>query len=345
VGTPRVLALSSGTGALELAMRLAGVGPGDDVITTPLTCVATNHAILHAGARVVWSDVDPSTGNVDPSDVARKVSARTRAIVVVHWGGDPCDLDAVADVAARRGVPVIEDAGHAFGALHGGRPVGARSDFVCFSFQAVKVLTTVDGGALCCGRPEDLERGRLLRWYGIDRARRRARGIDDDTGDILEAGYKLHMNDVTAAIGLEQLRHVSGNLARARAHAAAYDRAFAGLPGVKPAAASRFGESSRWLYTLLAGEPARLRAHLAARGIEASRVHVRNDRYTVFRPFATPLPGLDAFTARHLCIPVGWWLRDDDVARVIDAVLEVEGRSDPRGAPATTALAATGGAS
>ena len=320
MGTPNVLALSSGTAALQLAMLLAGVGPGDEVITTPLTCVATNHAILHAGARVVWSDVDPATGNVDPADVRRKITGRTRAIVLVHWGGDPCDIAAIEALARPRGIKVIEDAGHAFGARYDGAPIGSHSDLVCFSFQSVKVLTTVDGGALCCRDPRLRERGRLLRWYGLDRDERRRKGIDDDGSDIVEAGFKYHMNDVTAAIGVEQLRHVAVNLRRAQENARVYDAAFDGLGSVRPLARDSRREGSSWLYTLLVDQLAAFRIHMEGHGVEVSKVHVRNDRYTVFRPFAAPLPGLDRFTRDQICIPVGWWLSPQDRQTVIDAV-------------------------
>lgn len=319
-GSPNVLALNSGTSALELALHLAGVGPGDEVISTPLTCVATNHAILHRGARVVWADTDPSTGNIDPGSIRLLVTARTKAVMVVHWGGDPCELDEIHAIAAARGLKVIEDAGHAFGADYGGAPIGSHSHFVCFSFQAVKILTTVDGGALTCQRPEDHERGRLLRWYGIDRRERRRRGIDDDTLDITELGYKIHMNDVCATVGLEQLRYVGQNLARTRANAARYDEAFAGLTGVKPLVRRPGHDNSHWLYTVKVRSPPEFRAFMNRAGIDASQVHVRNDRYRVFRSFAVPLPGLDTFCAHFVCIPVGWWLGDADVDRVVAAV-------------------------
>jgi len=320
MGCSNILAVNSGTSALELALLLAGVGPGDEVISTPLTCVATNHAILHRSAQVVWADIDPDTGNIDPAAVRAAVTSRTKAIMPVHWGGDPCRLHEIGAIANEHGLQVIEDAGHALGARYQGLPIGSHSDFVCFSFQAVKVLTTSDGGALACRRPVDGERGRLLRWYGIDRRERRRRGIDDDSLEITEAGYKFHMNDVCATIGLEQLRYLPGNLERARANATRYDQALAGLRHVRPLARQPGHASSHWLYTVRVPSPAAFRAHMALAGIDASQVHVRNDRYSVFRTSARPLPGLDEFVAHFCCIPVGWWLDGPAVDRVIAAV-------------------------
>ena len=326
VGSDNVLALNSCTSALHLALQLARIGPGDEVISTPLTCVATNLSIVHAGARVSWADIDPATGNIDPEDVTRKVTRRTRAVMAVHWGGDPCDLAAIHGIAAEHGLKVIEDAGHALGARYQGRPIGCHSDFVCFSFQAVKTLTTGDGGALTCRDPRDRERGRLLRWYGLDRQQRLRRGIDDDTIDILEAGDKLHMNDICATIGLEQLNHLAEALARIRRNARRYDEAFAGLKSVAPPLRKPGHESSNWLYTVRVRDLSGFRRAMADAGIAASQVHVRNDRYTVFREFAADLPGVDAFTAEAVCIPVGWWLGETELHRVMAAVYAFDSR-------------------
>jgi len=316
IANPQVLAVNSGTSALQLALRLAGVA-GGEVITSPMTCVATNQAILAAGGTVVWADVDPWTGNLSVEDVARRITPRTRAILPVHWAGYPCDLEELGALAAARGLRVIEDAAHAFGATYHGRPIGSHSDFVCFSFQAIKHVTTGDGGAVACRSADACRRGRRLRWFGLDRAVESALRWDQD---IAEAGYKFHMNDLAATIGLEQLPHASANLARYRANAAAYDAAFAGLDSVRPLRYAADRESARWIYTLRVRDRRGFADHLRRDGIEASRVHTRNDRYTVFAAARTPLPGLDEFDAEQISIPCGWWLTADDVGRVIDSV-------------------------
>jgi perosamine synthetase len=319
-GSDNVLALNSGTSALHLALRLAGIAPGDEVISTPLTCVATNISIVNLGARIVWADIDPGTGNIDPAAIAAKVTPRTRAIVVVHLGGMPCDLAAIQSIADEHGLRVIEDAGHALGARYQGRPIGCHSDFVCFSFQAVKTLTTGDGGALTCRDPSDRERGRLLRWYGLDRQQRLARGIDDDSIDIVEAGEKLHMNDICATIGLEQLNYLADSLARMRSNARRYDEAFRELKTVATPTRLAGHESSNWLYAVRVPDLAAFRDSMARAGVMTSRVHLRNDTYSIFRDFAADLPGVDAFSSQAVCIPVGWWLGEVELQRVIGAV-------------------------
>ena len=322
-GNENVLALNNGTASIHLALRLAGVGPGDEVITTPMTCAATNEPILAMGGRVIWADIDPWTGNIDPADVARKIGPKTRAILVVHWGGYPCDLDELNALAAERGVRVIEDACHAFGSSYRDRPIGAHSDFVCFSFQAIKEMTTVDGGALVCRASADGERGRRLRWYGIDR---RAGRVDFRCeADILEYGYKFHMNDVSATIGLEQLKYVGATLAAHRANAAQYDEAFSGLTRVRPLRYADDRQSSHWLYTLRVPERAAFMAAMTAEKIVVSQVHARNDRHTLFQDCRTHLPGVDAFAAEQVCIPVGWWLSPEDKETIIAAVRRYDG--------------------
>lgn len=324
-GCDNVLALNNGTAALHLALRLAGVGPGDEVVSTPMTCSATNMPILALGAKIVWADIDPWTGNIDPADVARKIGPRTKAVMCVHWGGYPCDLEELNALTAARGVPLIEDACHAFGATYQVRPVGAHSDFACFSFQAIKELTTVDGGALVCRSREDHERGRLLRWYGIDRRDGR-RDLRCEI-DIAEHGYKFHMNDVAATIGLEQLKYVGRNIARNRANAARYDRAFKDYAMARPLRYRDDRDSSHWLYTLRAQKLGAFMSHLSGRGIAVSQVHSRNDTHTVFRASRARLPGVDEFAAHQVSIPVGWWLTARDRTRIIRAVAEFEGEA------------------
>jgi perosamine synthetase len=321
-GCENVLTLNSGTSAIALALRLANVGPQDEVISTPMTCVATNEPVLAQGARIVWADIDPATGNIDPADVAKKITAKTKAIIVVHWGGYPGELDALNHLAASRGIKLIEDACHAFGATYHGKPIGSLSDFTCFSFQAIKEITTVDGGALVCRSKKDCQRGRLLRWYGIDRKTNRKDFRCEE--DIAEFGYKFHMNDVAATIGLEQLRYVETNLRKNRHHAEQYNRAFSDLTRVARLNYRNDRQSSYWLYTLLVNDQAAFVEWMKKANIVVSRVHARNDLHSMFRDFAACLPGVDEFVSKQMCIPVGWWLKDKEVRYIIDVVLKYD---------------------
>lgn len=317
-----VLALNNGTAALQLALKLSNVGYGDEVISTPMTCSATNEPILAMGARIVWADIDPWTGNINPLDVAGKITPKTKAIMCVHWGGYPCDLDELNAIAAKYRIKLIEDACQALGATYHGKPIGSHSDFACFSFQAIKEMTTVDGGALVCKSRVDCERGRLLRWYGINRkAKRKDLRCE---ADIIEYGYKFHMNDVTATIGLEQLKYVGGTIEKHRANARRYNEAFRDTKAVQLLRYKNDRKSSYWLYTIRVKNRSKFMEHMKIAGITVSQVHVRNDTHTAFKDFKIDLPGVDEFASEQVSIPVGWWLTDKDLATIINAAIEYD---------------------
>lgn len=311
VTAPEVVTVNSCTSAITLALHLAGAGPGHEVITTPMTCAATNCPIVTRGARPVWADIDPRTGLISPADVARKIGPSTRAIIAVDWGGRSCDYAALHDVA--RGIPVIQDAAQR-APLRFPAPGNSRPDYTCLSFQAIKFVTACDGGALVCS-PSEGARARLLRWYGLDR---RLSGDARVQQPIQDAGYKFHMNDLAAAIGRANLPRARWAVERHREHAASYAKELAKLARVRlPPEGS---DTHFWLYTVLVDDPDDFMAHLATRGIEGSRVHMRNDRHPALAGYRCPLPGVDEFAHHEVAIPVGWWLDDNDCSRVIDAV-------------------------
>lgn len=318
VGCPDVLSFYSGTAALHAALVLAGVAPGDEVISTAMTAEPTNMAIRHAGAQVVWADVDPANGNLYAAAVAEKITPRTRAIMVVHYGGIPAPLAAIRAVAAQHGIPVIEDAAHALGARYAGAPIGSHSEFVMFSLQAIKHLTTVDGGMLACNRMADREallaQGRRFRWFGIDRAAPRTEV------DVAEVGYKYHMNNVTATIGLVQLEHIAPVLARHIANGRYFDRALQGIAGLDLCRWEDCAEPSYWFYTVLSDDRAGLARHLTAHGIGNSQAHKRNDQHSVFAASRCELPGVDDFYRRMLHIPCGWWVDDEQRQYIADVI-------------------------
>ncbi|MBI3087437.1 MAG: DegT/DnrJ/EryC1/StrS family aminotransferase [Candidatus Omnitrophica bacterium] len=316
--TPRTLALNACTHALQLALRLAGVGPGDEVISSPMTCVATNSPVLAAGASIRWADIDPQTGNIDPQAIERAITPKSKAILYVHWAGDPAPIDEINAVARAHGLKVIEDAAHAFGAEYGGRKLGSHSDFVCFSFQAIKHMTTVDGGALCCKSEEDYRRGKTLRWFGIDREARREELFWDY--NIQEYGYKYHMNNVTAAIGIEQLKHVDRTLAAHRRNGAFYLQALQDVPKLAHLRRSPKAKAAFWVFTMLVEGREAFVTKLKAQGITTSIVHVRNDAYDAFKAFRRRLPGVDAFASRYISIPCGWWVTEDDAQRIAEII-------------------------
>jgi dTDP-4-amino-4,6-dideoxygalactose transaminase len=320
-GSQNVLTVNSGTSALQLALRLADVTSGHEVISTAMTCAATNEPIMAAGARIIWADINPRTGNIDPLDVERKITPRTKAIMAVHWGGYPCDLQELNRIGRKYDVKIIEDAAHAFGATYHGQPIGSHSDFACFSFQAIKHLTTVDGGALVCRSTDAYKRGKLLRWYGIDRESERKDFRCEE--DVNEWGYKFHMNDVNATIGLVQLQSVGDVLRRHRANAAYYRERLNNLPGLTLLDYSPDRESSYWLFTVRVRNRLEFMNAMKQAGIVVSQVHARNDTHTMFRDFRRNLPGVEEFVEEQVSIPVGWWLSAEQRETITATVMRL----------------------
>lgn len=305
--------VNAGTSALHLAMHLAGVGPGDEVITTPQTCLATNIPIIHLGATPVFADIDPATGNIDPDDVKEILTPKTKAIVAVDWAGRACDYDALRS----HGIPVIEDAAHAVGTIYNKKHVAETGgDYVCFSFQAIKHLTCGDGGALIVP-PDQLDRARRLRWFGLDRTGKTSGPRFSQ--DVAEAGYKFHLNDIAAAMGRANLRDLNTVLSAHLYNATTLLAALSSVPGVGLPPSDR--HSSWWLFTIQVDSPDDFVAKMAERGIGCSPVHHRNDGKSCFADSPHRiLPGVDAFDAHQVSIPVGWWLTDEDVERIAEAV-------------------------
>ena len=314
IGNPNALALSSGTAALHTALLLADVGPGDEVISTPMTAEPTNQAVLQTGASLVWADVDPASGNMSPDSLREKITSRTKVIVVVHYAGVPVRLREIADIAAAHGVPIVEDAAHALGAWYDGVPVGNHSEYVIFSFQAIKHMTTGDGGMLVCRREEDLPRARRIRWFGIDRTQPRI------SVDVHEVGYKYNTNNVTATIGLAQLEVIQTAIDRHMENGAFYEGSLADVPGLRVCSYDAAAKPSHWLYTVLADRRDDLARWLTERGVHCSQVHRRNDLHPVFGASRCELPGLDEYYGRMLHIPCGWWVSDEERKYIVDSI-------------------------
>lgn len=315
------LAVQSGTAALTIAVRLAGIGPGDKVVTTPMTCLATNMPIQSLGGVPVWADI-LRDGTIDPADVERKMTPEIKAIMCMDWGGLPCLLNELRAIADKWGVPLIHDACQSVGGGYNGKPTigGSPAHYVCTSFQAIKHLTTGDGGALFCEDPEKTEQARLMKWFGLDRTKSTSLRCGQDPPMW---GYKFQMNDIAAAIGNANLRTICWIVRKTRANAQYYDRTLRGCEHVEiiPFDKSR-GRSGHWLYTVFVEDRPKFVDYMAAHGVAVSKVHDRNDTKTIFRESkAGPLPGVDFFDDHHVCIPAGWWVNPPDRERIAELCL------------------------
>jgi dTDP-4-amino-4,6-dideoxygalactose transaminase len=311
IGAP-VLAMNSCTSAIELALHMIGIGPGDEVICTPMTCAATAVGVVRRGAKLVWCDVDTETGNACPRSIGLRVTNRTKAIIVVDWGGrsDSCEVirgNVIGDI------PIIQDAAHSFGALYGGITAHGPytgGDYVAWSFQAIKHLTTGDGGALKVPE-EQRQRARALRWFGIDReTKAKFRFLQD----IPEAGYKYHMNDLTAALGLANFDAAVRAVEQHRANADGLHNMLSDLRVVKTPPPDP--GSSWWFYSLRTPRPLEFVEFAEKYGVGAGPVHGRCDNYSGFDKGHHPLPGVDAYYSQHVAIPCGWWLTPADLETI-----------------------------
>ncbi|MBC3868956.1 DegT/DnrJ/EryC1/StrS family aminotransferase [Undibacterium oligocarboniphilum] len=311
---PNVLGMSSGTAALHAALVLAGVGAGDEVISTPMTAEPTNTSILYCGAKVVWADVDPLSGNIDPESVRVNITSKTKAIVAVHYAGYPVRLAELRAIADEYGIALIEDCAHALGATYAGKGIGAIGDFGLFSFQAIKHMTTIDGGVLSIADEKHITAAKKFRWFGM------LKGVPRTEVDIQSIGYKYNMSNVTGAIGLVQLDHINSILDKHKSNGHYYDQQFSSIAGIDFARCDPQAGPSYWLYTLLSDHSTDIEKALNEAGVAASKLHKPNNLHTIFSDSKKPLPGLDAFYKRLLHIPCGWWVSDEERERIVDII-------------------------
>jgi dTDP-4-amino-4,6-dideoxygalactose transaminase len=269
-----VLATNTGTSALHLGLLAAGVGPGDEVITPAFNFVADHQAIVATGAVPVLCDVDDATLGLDPDKAAALIGPKTKALLPLHFGGVPSRIKELYVLAERRGLRVVEDATHAFGSRADGRLLGSFGDIACFSFDPVKVITSIDGGAVVVGDRTVLERLRHWRFLGIDReTHERYKNSRAWEYDVVDHGFRYHMTNINAAIGLSQLARAHEFIAARRAACRRYNERLAGLEAVR-CPATDFGDVAPFIYTVRvpAERRERLIEHLKRQGI-ATGIH------------------------------------------------------------------------
>lgn len=321
IGVPHVVGLNSATAALDLAIRLLNIGPGDEIIVPTMTFVSTAHAIVYSQATPVFADVDEATLNLDLDEVARKITPRTKAIIAVHYGGRPVEIDKLQSVAGD--IPIIGDAAHACGSEYKGRKVGTWEKLACYSFQAVKNLATGDGGALALSDKELADRAKRLRWLGIDK------GTWDRTeGDrrylwdynVDEIGFKNHMNDIAAALGLVQLSKLQALNARRKEIADLYTEALRDVSWIQlPPGDTRDSKSSWHIYCIQTKYRDQLMAHLQEKGVSTG-VHYRPIHMYKCYGQQPHLPRAERAFERILSLPMHPGLLNSDVEQIVDSI-------------------------
>ena len=310
------LAVNSCSSALNLAYEMCNIVEGDEVISTPITCLATNIPILARNAKPVWADIKLD-GTIDPAQVLSKITEKTKAIVAVHFGGNPCDIISLNKIAKDFNIPVIEDAAHALGAYYEDKPIGCHSDFVCFSFQSVKILTTVDGGGISFKNQDNYKICKNKRFFGIDRENR----IIGDF-NIEYIGYKMEMNDVIASIGLGNLKHFNKLIEHNRTLANKYITNLSNFSGLHLLFNNNCNKfPSFWLFPILAQNKNDLQRKLYEHGIDSNPIHYRNDKVKLFARYKNSyLPNTERLSKEMLCLPIGFWVSIEEVERICEII-------------------------
>jgi dTDP-4-amino-4,6-dideoxygalactose transaminase len=332
-----LILLNSCTSAITLALKLCGVGAGDEVLTVAMTCIATNTPIINLGAQPVWVDIEATTGSISPMDLESKITSKTKAIIIVDWAGTPCDLEEIARIGTKYSLKIIQDAAHAFGAKWKGKSIAKWTDFTCYSFQAIKHFTTGDGGALVCKDHSDYLLAKKLKWFGFDRDL-----VKDKKGnwkgqkwdaDIApnEVGYKFNMNNINAAIGLSNLGNMNEILDKHRENAATYIKNFKNSEVIKLLEVPTGAISSYWVFTILISEQFNKRDKILAKlnenNIAAGLVHLPNHNYSCFQASKTVLKQTDIFSETQISLPCGWWLGKNEIDFISERLMHLTART------------------
>ncbi len=322
LGVRHVIAVSSGTAALHLALDILDLQPGDEVLVPTLTFVATSQAVVMAGATPVFCDVEAETFNLDVDDAASRITARTKAILPVHYGGTACDMDAVRTLAAEARLKVIEDAAHAFGSTYKGRKIGTIGDLTCFSFDPVKAITCGEGGAIATNDRDLADRAALRRILGITKdAWSRQETVQPWSYEVDGPGFRYHMSNINAAIGLEQMKRFAAFRERRCEIAGRYDEALAGIPGLT-LRKQHLPETCPFFYVVrvLDGRRDALMDHLKHNGIMTGVHYIPNHLHRAFAERRTSLPVAERLGREILTLPLFYEMTDEQVDRVIAAV-------------------------
>jgi perosamine synthetase len=307
------LAVGSGTDALHLAYLLAGIKKGDEVLAPLFTCTATNIPLLYLGAKIKFVDINPKTLNICVEDLKKKISNKTKAIVCVHYGGIPCDMNEIINLSNKYNIKVIEDAAHALGSRYNKYNIGNLSDFTIFSFQSIKQLTTSDGGMLVIKKKSQEKLAKRLRWFGIDREKKQ-NGIWEN--DIKEVGFKYQMTDIAASLGLAGLETYKVASSYRLKLYKEYLKNLINLESVK--ILNDFDpkkEIAPWLFTIAVNNRKKLEKKLRSFGVESGQTHYRNDRYKIFR-CKKKFKNMDSIDDKYLVLPLHNKVSISDVKRI-----------------------------
>jgi perosamine synthetase len=324
IGTRFAVALNSGTAALHLALKVLEI-KDMEVVTTPMTFISTNHAILYNGGIPVFADIEPETLNIDPGEVRKNITAKTKTIIVVHYGGHACDMDPILEIAKERNIRVIEDAAHGCGGAYKSQKLGSLGDLACFSFHAVKNMSTGEGGMITTDDPELYGRLMKLRWMGISKDTWSREEKDKKYSwyyNVEEVGFKYHMNDIPAAIGLVQLKKLDKMNQRRKEIADKYNEGLKGLSWLETPAVKPYAKPSYHNYVIKAEKRDSLNIYLQAKGISTGVHYIPNNHYEMYQSFRGVTPVANSVWKKLLTLPLFPDLKDGEADLIIHEIRE-----------------------
>jgi len=318
-----VIAVNTGTTALHIALDSLGIGQGDEVIVPSLTFAASIQAIIQTGAIPVFCEVREEDLNIDVDDARKRITSKTKAVMPVHYCGKSCNMDALLEIGKKNNIKVVEDAAHAFGSSYKGRKIGSFGDAACFSFDPIKNITCGEGGAVCVSDDEVAERIRRKRILGIDKDTwHRYRNERSWFYEVVEPGYRYHMSNINAAIGLEQMKKLDGFIRRKREITWRYDEAFKGLKGIK-ILSNDYENTAQFCYIVrVMGRRDDLMEYLKSKGVGSGVHYIPNHLQPLFKKYSAKLPITEKLGEEILTLPLYYDMRDEEVELVIRSVRE-----------------------
>lgn len=335
LGVEYAIAVNSCTAALHLSLVAAGISEGDEVIMSPYTFASTGHVACYLGARPVFVDIDPRTYNLDPAQIEDKLSANTRAIIPVHYGGHPCDMQAIQALARDRDLVVVEDAAHAIGAEYQGKKIGALGNLTCFSFYATKNMTTGEGGMIVTSDEQLAERLRVLSMYGISDARRiwkRHAPKGSWVYDIAELGFKCNMMDIQASLGLPQLKKLDGFIERRTHFSTIFNEVLGDVVGLQLPTVLADVKSAWHLYPVLVPEKCdrdalieELKTHNIGTSVLFQPLHLHSYYEKLLGEQEGHFPVAESVYRRVVCLPISPKASEEDIEYVAETVRELVG--------------------
>ena len=316
------IAVGSGTDALHLSYILANLKKGDEVICPVFTCTATNIPLLYFGAKIKFADIDPVTFNIDIVSVKKLITKKTKAIIFVNYGGLPCNISELVKLAKKNKITLIQDAAQSLDAKYKNKPITTYADFTIFSFQAIKHISSGDGGMLVIKNSKLVKKAKRIRWFGIDRLAKQGGTWEND---IKEIGYKYQMTDIGAALLLESIKEFRKIKVHRKKIFEIYLKELSKNRNINIVNDENIKGHAHWLFTILLNKKDYLQKKLRQKGIETNQVHFRNDRYSIFKKFTKnkKFENMDAVEDKYLVLPIHTKMKINDAKYIADQINKI----------------------